>query len=181
MTAEQGRAPATRAPTTNWVFTNVLAQIGLGYVFVFLLAGRGWTVQLAAIAAILVGYTLLFGLWPVGTAVRELRRPRRATDYGTPPGWQSRRGRAGSPTGTRTPTPATTFDVRFLNLFPRAEPFVFNNGGYQTLNFVPSMVTMILGLMAGELLRERADDGAEVLSWLLAAGGVPGGRAGCWG
>src|SRR3954454_25158352 len=51
-----------QGPTTNWVFTNVLAQIGLGYVFVFLLAGRGWKVQSGAILFLVVGYTLLFGL-----------------------------------------------------------------------------------------------------------------------
>ena len=47
---------------------------------------------------------------------------------------------------------AQPFDVWFLNLFPRQQPFRFNGGGYQTLNFVPSLATMILGLMAGELL-----------------------------
>src|SRR5262249_24233650 len=36
------------APTTNFVFVNVLAQIGLGYVFVFMLPRRGWKGQLAA-------------------------------------------------------------------------------------------------------------------------------------
>src|SRR5262249_10113399 len=45
------------------------------------------------------------------------------------------------------------FDVWFLNLFPRAQPFRFEPGGYQTLNFVPSLATMLLGLMAGEMLR----------------------------
>src|SRR5205823_6438663 len=57
-----GRLFPVPAPTTNFVFVNVLAQIGLGYVFVFLLRGRGWKVQLAALAAILVGYTLLFAV-----------------------------------------------------------------------------------------------------------------------
>ncbi len=64
----------------------------------------------------------------------------------------------------------------FLNLFPRTEPFWVNRGGYQTLNFVPSMATMLLGVMAGEFLRvdlkgaskSAAMFGASIL--FLAAG-----------
>jgi hypothetical protein len=50
---------------------------------------------------------------------------------------------------------AAAFDQWFLNLFPRQQPFVFNGGGYQTLNFVPSLVTMIFGLLTGQLLRSK--------------------------
>jgi predicted acyltransferase len=39
-----------------------------------------------------------------------------------------------------------------LNQFPRSKPFQFNAGGYQTLSFIPSLATMIFGLMAGQLL-----------------------------
>ena len=42
------------------------------------------------------------------------------------------------------------FDVWFLNLFPREHPFVFNEGGYLTLSFIPTLGTMILGLFAGQ-------------------------------
>ena len=71
-------------------------------------------------------------------------------------------------TGTRTPTPPHAVDVWFLNLFPREQPFRFNAGGYQTLNFVPSLATMIFGLMAGEMLRERPN-GAAKFPLLVAA------------
>src|SRR5262249_25062814 len=54
---------------------------------------------------------------------------------------------------------------------PRPVPFRFNEGGYQTLNFVPSMITMILGLMAGEMLRRSLKPWAK-LGILVAAGGV---------
>ena len=50
------------------------------------------------------------------------------------------------------PTPLANFDKWLLNLFPRPEPFMENSGGYATLNFVPSMVTMLFGVMAGQLL-----------------------------
>lgn len=47
---------SSRAEETNWVFTNVLSQIGLGYVFAYLLLGRSPQIQVAAIAVILFGY-----------------------------------------------------------------------------------------------------------------------------
>jgi heparan-alpha-glucosaminide N-acetyltransferase len=45
------------------------------------------------------------------------------------------------------------FDQWFLNLFPRTSPFVANEGGYLTLSFIPTLGTMILGLIAGRWLR----------------------------
>ena len=48
------------------------------------------------------------------------------------------------------------FDQWFLNLFPRPRPLVFNDGGYLTLSFIPTLGTMILGLVAGRWLRESA-------------------------
>jgi predicted acyltransferase len=58
---------------------------------------------------------------------------------------------------------AASFDRWFLNLFPRPIPFVFNEGGYQTLNFIPSLATMIFGMQAGRLLRSNLDPAAKVL------------------
>jgi predicted acyltransferase len=154
--------PAPQGPLTNWIFVNVLAQIGLGYVFVFLLVGRGLRVQLAALGIILAGYTLLFGLYPLP-----------GTDYdwskvGVPAGWAHLSGWFAH--WDKNSNVAHFFDVWFLNLFHRAEPFRFNAGGYQTLNFIPSMATMILGLMAGELLRGRQSTLAKFGLLLLAAG-----------
>jgi len=48
------------------------------------------------------------------------------------------------------------FDVWFLNLLPRARPFVANTGGYLTLSFIPTLGTMILGLIAGRWLRSES-------------------------
>lgn len=138
---------------TDWTFVNVLTQIGLGYCFVYLLTGRGAVVQLSVAALILAGYWLLFYSYPA---------PDPNFDYGS----------VGFPARIFTPytglfahwnpntNVADSFDVWFLNLFPRTRPFVFNRGGYQTLNFIPSMATMILGLWAGELLR-RGDLAAD--------------------
>lgn len=53
-----------KADQTKWIFTNVLAQIGLGYYFAYLLLGRSRQVQLIALIAILVGYWAFFKLQP---------------------------------------------------------------------------------------------------------------------
>ena len=115
--------------------------------------------QLAAIAAILVGYTLFFGLYPAPGPKFD------PTSVGVPDNWQYHL------TGwfahwNKNSNAAHSFDLWFLNLFPRVEPFRFNKGGYQTLNFVPSLATMLLGLMAGEMLPARKP---VQKFWLLVA------------
>jgi predicted acyltransferase len=147
----------------NFIFPNVLAQIGLGYVFLTLLVGRGWKVQLGAIGVIAAATWGAFVLTPIASP---------ATDYkalGVTDPAQILSGFWGH--WNMGANFAASFDQWFLNLFPREKPFVFNSGGYQTLNFVPALITMILGLMAGENLRSVKTDG-EKLKWLLKAGGI---------
>jgi len=148
----------------DWIFPNVLAQIGLGYVFLVALAGRGWRVQCAVMAAIAAGCWAAFAWHPLPAADIDLAAlgvtPELAGEAVLP-------GFFGH--WNMNTNVAAAFDRWFLNLFPRETPFVFNAGGYQTLNFIPSLITMILGLMAGERL--RGDGGPqEKLRWLLAAG-----------
>jgi predicted acyltransferase len=127
---------------TNYTFVNVLTQIGLGYPFLVLLAGRGWRTQVAATAAILVGYWLYFALPdPAAFASLDVAKDPAGRLEGFFAHWN------------KHTNPAAAFDVWFLNLFPQAVTFTHNNGGYATLNFIPSLATMILGLIAGELLR----------------------------
>jgi heparan-alpha-glucosaminide N-acetyltransferase len=61
------------------------------------------------------------------------------------------------------------FDRWFLNLFPRERPFVYNEGSWSTLSFVPTLATMILGLLAGGVLRDGRTSAGK-LRWLVAAG-----------
>jgi len=148
----------------EYIFVNVLAQIGLGYVFLVALAGRGWKVQSAAMAAIAAASWAAFAWHPLPGAEVDLaglgvtaELAREAVLPGFFAHWNM------------NTNVAADFDRWFLNLFPRETQFVFNAGGYQTLNFIPSLITMILGLMAGERL--RADDAPPwKLRWLLAAG-----------
>ena len=48
---------------------------------------------------------------------------------------------------------AWAFDTWFLNLFPPDGWFTCNGGGYATLSFIPTLGTMILGLIAGRVMR----------------------------
>ena len=131
---------------TRFIFTNVLAQIGLGYCFVHLLLGWGFRVQLFAAAAILIGYWLYFFTYSTPD-------PDTITALGLPDDWQQFAGGLGTHWNKHT-NAAAAFDRGLLDWFPRAssDPIV-NRGGYATLNFIPSMATMIFGLMAGTLLR----------------------------
>lgn len=149
------------ASQTSWIFTNVLAQIGLGYPFLFLIALTRPRMQWLIAAALLVGYWLAFALYPV---------PPEDTNWqavGVPKNWTHDEGFARH--WEKNANAAAAFDVWFLNLFPRSAPFVFNAGGYQTLNFIPSLVTMIFGLLAGVLLRSKILM-REKLQWLIVAG-----------
>lgn len=130
---------------TNWTFVNVLAQIGLGYFFLFLLWGRRPWVQWLAAIVILGGYWAAFYFYPVPDVSANLAQ------YGLPADWQPLQGiEAHWEKNVNAAAPADTW---LLNLFPRAKPYEFNSGGYQTLNFVPALATMIFGLIAGEWLR----------------------------
>jgi len=50
---------------TNWTFEDTLSQIGLGYLFLFLLGTRSVRWQWGALVLIVVGYWLAFVLYPL--------------------------------------------------------------------------------------------------------------------
>ena len=132
---------------TAWVFANVLAQIGYGYPLLFLLAFARPRVQWLAAFGILLGYWLLFALYPLPPANFDY------AGVGIGADWPRLTGFAAH--WEKNTNIAAAFDQWFLNLFPREKPFVFNSGGYQTLNFVPSLATMIFGLLTGQLMRSQ--------------------------
>jgi predicted acyltransferase len=65
---------------------------------------------------------------------------------------------------------AWQFDVWFLNLFPRETPFTANEGGYSTLSFIPTLGTMILGLLAGGWLQQPEISALRKWRGLIIAG-----------
>jgi predicted acyltransferase len=132
---------------TDWIFPNVLAQIGLGYLFAYAVLNLKWWGQVAAIAAILIGTWIAFYSYSVPDDY-DFAAMNARPEFGEvlePPFRQwSKNGNV-----------AHAFDVWFLNKFPRPpeeDPWVKNDGGYQTLNFVPSIATMILGILCGQIL-----------------------------
>lgn len=153
-------------PQTNFTFVDVLSQIGLGYPILFLLAYAKPRWQLAAAAAILLGYWLLFALWPL---------PPDGFDYasvGVKPEWAAQHQLSGfAAHWNKNTNPGSAFDAWFLSQLPAEQPFKFNSGGYSTLNFVPSLATMIFGLLAGGCLRSTRSAGTK-LGILLASGVV---------
>jgi len=134
---------------TNWTFEDTLTQIGLGYGFLFMLGFRPVRDQWVALGIVLLGYWAAFALQPL---------PRPDFDYtkaGVTPDWPHYL------TGfaahwNKNANLGQAFDVWFLNLLPRATPFVANGGGYLTLSFIPTLGTMLLGLVAGGWLRTSA-------------------------
>ncbi len=134
------------SPTTYWTFEDTLTQIGLGYTFLFLLAFASKRVQVGVFAAILVGFWAAFALYPA---------PPATFDYpavGVPADWPHLY------SGflahfNKNSNLAWAFDTWFLNLFPRESPFLFNEGGWSTLSFVPTLATMMLGTWAGAWLK----------------------------
>ncbi len=163
---------------TNFTFVNVLTQIGLGYLFVYLLLGRRFIVQLAAALAVLGGYWYYFYQYTPAPADREqlvayLEHYNAEHKDAPPQEWDQFDGLASH--WNKHTNAAAAFDRRLLNVFPRegepwhGEKFWINNGGYQTLNFIPSIATMIFGLMAGQLLLGRRGHKAN-LYWLFGAG-----------
>jgi heparan-alpha-glucosaminide N-acetyltransferase len=131
---------------TNFTFDDTLTQIGLGYTFLFLFAGRKWYVSALGAGAILVGYWALF-------AFSQLPAP--DFDYasvGVPANWPHHEEGFGAH-WNKNSNVAWAFDVWWMNLFFREEPFAYSSGGYCTLSFIPTLATMLLGLVAGEWLR----------------------------
>lgn len=132
---------------TEWLFTNVLAQIGLGYPFLFLLAFTKPRTQWLVAFAILFAYWLAFALHPLPSPNFDWKA------VGVPGDWPRLTGFATH--WEKNANFAATFDSWFLNLFPREAPFTHRGGGYQTLNLIPSLATMTFGLIAGRLLRSE--------------------------
>jgi heparan-alpha-glucosaminide N-acetyltransferase len=137
-------------PQTYFTFEDTLTQIGLGYVFLFLLGyvrREKWL--WIALSAILFGYWLAWALYPIAGPGFDWQ------SVGVPADWSHHY------TGfmahwNKNANLGNAFDQWFLNLFPRTAPFVANDGGYLTLSFIPTLGTMILGLIAGRWLRSAA-------------------------
>jgi heparan-alpha-glucosaminide N-acetyltransferase len=123
---------STHSAQTNFTFEDTLTQIGLGFPILFWLATKSPRWQWISLTGILVGYWLAWAVYPLPAGSPFLAHWNKNANLGS------------------------AFDLWFLNLFPRATPFVANNGGYLTLSFIPTLGTMIIGLIAGQWIRASA-------------------------
>jgi heparan-alpha-glucosaminide N-acetyltransferase len=147
---------------TRFTFEDTLTQIGLGYPVLFLLGFRKSRDAWIALGLILAGYWAAFALYPL---------PGPGFDWaaaGAQPDWAyNYQGFAAH--WNKNTNLAWAFDTWFLNLFPPDGWFKYNGGGYATLSFIPTLGTMILGLLAGRLM--KSDKTArQKMTWLLVAG-----------
>src|SRR5208283_1426411 len=146
---------------TYFTFEDTLTQIGLGYVFLFLLGFARVRTQVITLVLILICFWAAFALYPAPGPQFDYAR------VGVPQNWTH------NYTGflshwNKNSNLSWAFDVWFLNLFPREQPFVFNEGGWSTLSFIPTLGTMILGLLAGEWLKGKGSKEQKLRGLVIA-------------
>ncbi|MGB0580104.1 MAG: hypothetical protein ACPGVU_10415 [Limisphaerales bacterium] len=144
---------------TRWEFTNLLCQIGLGYLVVFLLWRQHPLLQVGYLSLLFVCYAGMFYYFHWMEAGAVMTQLDRAPSDFLP--------------GLAAPFSqdlnfAAEFDRWFLNLFPRSEAFVTHPEGVHTLNFVPAIGTMMIGLMVGEMLQSEQREEAKFNKLLMA-------------
>jgi len=141
---------STHGPITNFTFEDTLTQIGLGYTFAFLLTFARPRWQWIATGAILFAYWLVWALYPApGPGFNWAA-------VGVPADWHPHLLTGFAAHWNKNANLGQAFDLWFLNLFPRTSPFAFNSGGYLTLSFIPTLGTMMLGVIAGRWFIESA-------------------------
>src|SRR5256884_9613197 len=146
---------------TYFTFEDTLSQIGFGYPLLFLLGFFSSKVESlkwvwGALALILFGYWLAWALYPAAPANFDWQ------GVGVPATWNAQHNFTGfAAHWNKNYNFGNRFDQWFLNLFPRENSFVYNSGGYLTLSFIPTLGTMILGLIAGRWLRESRSAGSR--------------------
>jgi predicted acyltransferase len=150
---------------TYWTFEDTLTQIGLGYVFLFLLGFARVRTQVVTLVLILIFFWAAFALYPAPGPQFDYAR------VGVPADWTH------NYTGllshwNKNSNLSWAFDVWFLNLFPREHPFVFNEGGWSTLSFIPTLGTMIMGLLTGEFLKSRGSKEQKLRGLVIAGAGL---------
>jgi heparan-alpha-glucosaminide N-acetyltransferase len=141
---------------TYFTFEDTLSQIGLGYPILFLLGFPSPRVSLekrawVALGVILLAYWVAWALYPAAPANFDWH------SVGVTANWNAQHNFTGfAAHWNKNYNFGNRFDQWFLNLFPREHPFLYNSGGYLTLSFIPTLGTMILGLIAGLWVRESS-------------------------
>jgi len=144
---------------TYWTFEDTLTQIGLGYTFLVLISLYSQRVQIGMLVFILGAYWLAFALYPLPGADFNY------TTAGVTANWEHNLSGFAAHWNKNTNF-AWAFDQWFMNIFPRENPFLFNGGGYSTLSFIPTLGTMVLGLLAGNILNSSITASKKLKSFV---------------
>jgi heparan-alpha-glucosaminide N-acetyltransferase len=162
---------------------NVLAQIGLGYVLVFLLWSRPAWVQALTAGIVLLATWVAYGFY----ATSGISSDTTALLWWTadPSAWAQAHLSGLAPQWHANANFGAAADAwLFEVLNAGGSDFRPGLGGYQVVAFIPASVMMIFGLMAGELLRTNRSQGRKVATlalagaaglgagWILHVGGV---------
>lgn len=150
-------------PATNFTFDDTLTQIGLGYWILFLLSGLSTPRLILALGVILLGYWFAFVVYPSPGEYFPY------SQYGVPANWPEHYEGIASHFNKNSNL-AWAVDRWWMNLFPRNKVYQFSSGGYATLSFIPTLGTMLLGLLAGRILRGNSSKLAkQIWLWISAA------------
>lgn len=149
---------------TDFRFDDTLTQIGLGYGFLFILGQFSKRAHWIWLFAILIGYWAAFALYPAP-----------GPDYnyaavGVPADWPHLMDGFESH-WNKNSNLAHAFDTWWMNLFPREDVWTHSGGGYQTLSFIPTLATMIMGLIAGTIVKSYYDH-FEKIGLLVLIGAI---------
>jgi heparan-alpha-glucosaminide N-acetyltransferase len=137
----------------SYDFNQILTQIGLAYFAAFLFVRQGIRAQALLALAILLAYSAAFVLYlPPPGAV-----PRGEILTGLFSHWNN---------GDNL---AAGFDRWFINLLPRAQPYLGNDHGYHTLQFIPLIAVMLAGMIVGRRMIDSDDRAALSLRLIAAA------------
>lgn len=137
----------------DYNFNQILTQIGLAYFGAFLFVRKSVRVQLALAGAILATYGAAFVLYlPPADIV-----PRGEILTGLFAHWNN---------GNNF---AAGVDHWFMNLLPRAEPYLVNEHGYHTLQFVPLIAVMLAGMIVGRRIQDNDNRAVLSLQFVAAA------------
>src|SRR5437870_875441 len=129
------------SPRTYFTFEDTLTQIGLGYVFLFVLGFSRVRTQVITFALIMVLFWAAFALYPAPAANFDYAR------VGVLPSWEH------NYTGffahwNKNSNLSWAFDVWFLNLFQREQLLVFNQGGWAFSLVVVGMNSIAIYVMS---------------------------------
>lgn len=137
----------------DYDLNQILIQLGLAYLPAFVLAGQGLRAPASRAALILLAWGAAFTLYAPPSGIEPVGE----VLHGVMAHWNN---------GTNL---AAAFDHWLLNRLPRAAPYLGNPHGYHTLQFVPLVAQMLMGVVVGRMIENEARQSTAAVRMALAA------------